>query len=139
MVSLCEDSHASQENIPASSKIDAPPQVQRAKQRRVLGVLSENEQQGRSSLSQLAFLGCSSASNYDVYVEEACEVVLAASGQEEISNGRYPDVDPAALQHEDLRLLLELSSSELAKIQGRLYTETFGSDFIIFYRCCSSL
>ncbi|XP_056265144.1 cyclin-A1 [Pseudoliparis swirei] len=119
-------SHASKENIPASSKIDAPPQVQRAKQRRVLGVLSENEQHGRSSLSQgshfskpsslsdssqLAFLGCSSTSNYDVYVEEASEVVLAASGQEEISNSCYPDVDTAALQHEDLRLLLELSSS----------------------------
>jgi len=190
-------SHASKENIPASSKIDAPPQVQRAKQRRVLGVLSENEQHGRSSLSQvrkrerhsgehdilsvfysishsqniqistfnkrgsihffspqgshfskpsslsdssqLAFLGCSSTSNYDVYVEEASEVVLAASGQEEISNSCYPDVDTAALQHEDLRLLLELSSSEFGKIQRRLYTETCGSDFIIFYRCCSFL
>uniref|UniRef100_A0A8C3G520 G2/mitotic-specific cyclin-B2 n=1 Tax=Cyclopterus lumpus TaxID=8103 RepID=A0A8C3G520_CYCLU len=44
-------SHTSKENIPASSKIDAP-QVQRAKQRKVLGVLSENDQRGRS-LSQV--------------------------------------------------------------------------------------
>uniref|UniRef100_A0A8C2ZY80 G2/mitotic-specific cyclin-B2 n=1 Tax=Cyclopterus lumpus TaxID=8103 RepID=A0A8C2ZY80_CYCLU len=119
-------SHTSKENIPASSKIDAP-QVQRAKQRKVLGVLSENDQRGRSlsqvrekdtvenitfcDSSQLTFLGCSSTSNYDVYVEEACEVVLAVSGQEVISDSYYRDADTAALQHEDLRLLLELSSS----------------------------
>lgn len=40
-------SHTSKENIPLSSKVDAS-QVQRAKQRTVLGVLSENEQRGRS-------------------------------------------------------------------------------------------
>lgn len=39
-------SHISKENLPPSSKTDALP-VQRAKQRTVLGVLSENEQRGR--------------------------------------------------------------------------------------------
>ncbi|XP_070700160.1 cyclin-A1 [Pempheris klunzingeri] len=116
-------SHTSKENIPPSSKTDAL-QVQRAKQRTVLGVLSENEQRGRSLSqgsqfskrssisdgSQLTFLGCPSSSSYDVYVEEACEVVLAASGQEAVSDSYYLDAENAALQNEDLRLLLELSS-----------------------------
>ncbi|KAM9348893.1 cyclin-A1 [Symphorus nematophorus] len=114
----------SKENILPSSKIDAL-QVQRAKQRIVLGVLSENEQRGRSlsqgsqlskhssisDSSQLTFLGCTSSSGYDVYVEEAREVVLAASGQEVVSDSCYLDVESSALKNEDLRLLLELSSS----------------------------
>ncbi|XP_075958308.1 cyclin-A1 [Anarhichas minor] len=117
-------SHTSKENIPASSKTDAL-KVQRPKQRTVLGVLSENEQCGRSlsqgsqfskhssisDSSQLAFLGRSSTSNFDVYVEEACEVVLAASGQEVVSDSYYLDGKTAALQHEELKLQLELSSS----------------------------
>ncbi|XP_044079249.1 cyclin-A1 isoform X2 [Siniperca chuatsi] len=117
-------SHTSKENFPPSSKIDAL-HVQRAKQRTVLGVLSENEQRGRSlsqgsqfskhssisDSSQLTFLNCPSSSSYDVYVEEACEVVLAASGQEVISGSYYLDAEAAALQNEGLRLLLELSSS----------------------------
>ncbi|XP_068456744.1 cyclin-A1 isoform X2 [Clinocottus analis] len=119
-------SQTSKENLPASSKIDAH-QIQRAKQRKVLGVLSENEQRVRSlsqgsqfskhssisDSSQLAFLGYHSTSNFDVYVEEACEVVLAASGQEVVSDHSYRDAETAELQQEDLRLLLELSSSSL--------------------------
>ncbi|XP_070773673.1 cyclin-A1 [Enoplosus armatus] len=114
----------SKENIQPSSKIEAL-HVQQAKQRTVLGVLSENEQRGRSlsqgsqfskhssisDSSQLTFLGCPSSSGYDVYVEEACEVVLVASGQEVVSDGYYLDAETAALQNEGLRLLLELSSS----------------------------
>ncbi|XP_068572615.1 cyclin-A1 [Cebidichthys violaceus] len=117
-------SHTSKENIPASNKTDAP-KVQRPKQRTVLGVLSENEQRGRSlsqgsqfskhssfsDSSQLVFLSRPSTSNFDVYVEEACEVVLAASGQEVVSDSYYLDAKTAALQHEDLKLLLEPSSS----------------------------
>ncbi|KAM7398162.1 hypothetical protein PAMA_006178 [Pampus argenteus] len=116
--------HTSKENIPPLSKVDAS-QVQRAKQRTVLGVLSENEQwvgslsQGSklskhssiSDTSQLTFLGCPSSSSYDVYVKEACEVVLTASGQEVISDSCYLDNEASALQNEDLKLLLELSSS----------------------------
>ncbi|XP_044079253.1 cyclin-A1 isoform X5 [Siniperca chuatsi] len=64
-----------------------------------------------SDSSQLTFLNCPSSSSYDVYVEEACEVVLAASGQEVISGSYYLDAEAAALQNEGLRLLLELSSS----------------------------
>ncbi|XP_040907006.1 cyclin-A1 isoform X2 [Toxotes jaculatrix] len=115
-------SHTSKENILPPSKTDVS-QVQRTKQRTVLGVLSENEQYGRSlnkgsqfskhssvsESSQHTFLGCPSSSSYDVYVEEACEVVLAASGQEVVSDSYY--LDTAAQQNEDLRLLLELSSS----------------------------
>ncbi|XP_026185145.1 cyclin-A1 [Mastacembelus armatus] len=116
--------HTTKENIPPSSKIDSS-QVQRAKQRTVLGVLSENEQRGQSlsqgsqfskhstvsDSSQLNSLDCASSSSYDVYVEEACEVVLAASGKEVCSDSYYLDTKPGALQNEDLRLLLELSSS----------------------------
>ncbi|XP_037324410.2 cyclin-A1 isoform X2 [Pungitius pungitius] len=117
-------SHTSKENLPASSKVDAL-HAQRPKQRRVLGVLSENEQRGRSlsqgshfskhsSISdsfQLVTLGSPPTSSFDVYVEEACEVVLAASGQEVVSDSFYLDSRSAGLQHEHLRLLLELSSS----------------------------
>ncbi|XP_029304232.1 cyclin-A1 isoform X2 [Cottoperca gobio] len=117
-------SHASKENIPLSSKIDSL-QVQRARQRTAFGVLSENELCGRSlgqgsqlskhssisDSSQLAFHGQPSSSSYEVYVEEACEVVLAASGQEVVSDSYYLDAKAAALQNEDLRVLLELSSS----------------------------
>ncbi|XP_041808338.1 cyclin-A1 [Chelmon rostratus] len=117
------NAHCSKENVPPSSKTDAP-HVQWAKQRTVLGVLSENEQRGRSlsqgsqfsrhssisNSSQLAFFGCASSSSYEVYVEEACEVVLAASGQEVVSDSCFLDAETAALQNEDLRLLLELSS-----------------------------
>lgn len=42
-----QSSHNSKENLPPSSKTDALP-VQRARQRTALGVLSENEQRGRS-------------------------------------------------------------------------------------------
>lgn len=78
-----------------------------------------------SDSSQLTFLGCLSSSSYDVYVEEACEVVLAASGQEVVSGSCYLDTETAALQNEDLRLLLELSSSEFAPIRKHLPCRTF--------------
>nr|XP_046267520.1 cyclin-A1 isoform X2 [Scatophagus argus] len=116
---------SSKENIPPSSKTDAV-LVPRAKlDRSVLAVLSENEQRGRScsqgsqfskhssisDSSQLTFFGCPSSSSYDVFVEEACEVVLAASGQEVVSGRYHPDSKSANLQSEDLRFLLELSST----------------------------
>ncbi|XP_073335936.1 cyclin-A1 [Pagrus major] len=128
MMNLSTNAHSSslagKENFPSSSKTDAL-QVQRAKKRTVLGVLSENEQRGRplsqgsqfskhssiSDSSRLTFLGCPSSSSFDVYVEEACEVVLAASGEEVVSGNYYLDDETAALQNEHLRLLLELSSS----------------------------
>lgn len=68
-----------------------------------------------SDSSRLTFLGCPSSSSYDVYVEEACEVVLAASGEEVVSGNYYQDDETAALQNEHLRRLLELSSSEFCK------------------------
>ncbi|XP_069001674.1 cyclin-A1 [Embiotoca jacksoni] len=116
--------HTSKENIPPSTKRDAL-QVQRTKQRSVLGVLSVNELGDRSrsqgnqfskhssvsDSSQLNFLGCASSSSYDMYVEEACEVVLAASGQEVVLDSYCQDAETDALQNEDMRLLLELSSS----------------------------
>ncbi|KAE8287424.1 Cyclin-A1 [Larimichthys crocea] len=117
-------SHTSKENILPSNKTNAL-QLQRAKQRTVLGVMSENEQHGRSfnqesyiskhssfsDSSQLAFHGCASSSGYDVYVEEACEVVLAASGQEVVAGTNYLDGETDCLQNADLKLLLELSSN----------------------------
>lgn len=149
-------SHNSKENIPPSSKAEAL-QIRRAKQRTVLGMLSENEQHGPShsqvgkkwewtecivyefiyfsvynviflfflpqgsqfskhssisDSSQLAFFVAPSSSDYDVCVEEAHEVVLAASGQEVVSGGRDLDTETSALQNEDMGLLLELSSCE---------------------------
>ncbi|KAM9846410.1 cyclin-A1 [Aulostomus maculatus] len=117
------DSHTRKENIPPSSKIDAV-QVQRAKQRTALGVLSENELQGRSfsqgshfskhsSVSDSSLLACfggASSSSYDVYIEEACEVVLAASGEEVFSDSYRQNTEASDLQNEDWRLLLQLSS-----------------------------
>ena len=47
-----------------------------------------------------------------MYVEEACEVILAASGQEVVSDSYNLDAEASALQNEHMRLLLELSSSE---------------------------
>uniref|UniRef100_A0A087YCE1 G2/mitotic-specific cyclin-B2 n=2 Tax=Poecilia TaxID=8080 RepID=A0A087YCE1_POEFO len=112
------------ENIPSSTKAESF-QYPRTIQRTVLGSLSENEQRGRSlsqgsqfskhssvsDSSQLNFLGCPSSSSYDVYVEEACEVVLAASGQEVISDDYDLEVDANPLQNEHVRLLMEFSSS----------------------------
>ncbi|KAK5887621.1 hypothetical protein CesoFtcFv8_016212 [Champsocephalus esox] len=108
-------SHASKENIPH------PVQVQRGKQRIVLGVLSENDYHGRScsqgsqfskqssisDSSHLAFLGRPSSSSFDIYVEEACEVVLAPSGQEVVSESYNVVSETTA----DLRFLTELSIS----------------------------
>lgn len=71
-----------------------------------------------SDSSQLAFLGHPSSSSFDVYVEEACEVVLAASGQEVVSDSYYLDAETDAMQNEDLRLLLDLSTSEFGKCKN---------------------
>ncbi|CAJ1063838.1 cyclin-A1 isoform X3 [Xyrichtys novacula] len=115
-------SHTSKENIPPSGKSEVQ-QVQRPRQRTVLGVLSENEQRGRShsqgsqfskhssvtDSSQLTFFGCRSSSSFDVYVEEACEVVLAVSGQEVGSCSA--DAESEGLNNDHAGLLLELSSS----------------------------
>lgn len=72
-----------------------------------------------SDSSQLAFHGCASSSGYDVYVEEACEVVLAASGQEVVAGTNYLDGETDCLQNADLKLLLELSSSQSDKHRVR--------------------
>lgn len=112
----------SKEN-PRSSKITVT-QLQRTRPRTVLGVLSENELHVRphslgsqfsrhSSLtesSQPSYMGYTSSSSFDIYVEEACEVVLAASGQEVVSDSYYLD-ETEALKNEDAKLLLELSSN----------------------------
>ena len=71
-----------------------------------------------SDSSQLTFLGRPSSSTFDVYVEEACEVVLAESGQEVVSDSYYLDAETSALQNPDLGFLLELSSSELGKYKN---------------------
>uniref|UniRef100_A0A672YSQ6 G2/mitotic-specific cyclin-B2 n=1 Tax=Sphaeramia orbicularis TaxID=375764 RepID=A0A672YSQ6_9TELE len=112
------------ENDPPPSKITSS-QIQRTRQRTVLGVLSENEQyhqslsQGSlfskhssiSESSQLTHFSRPSSSSDDMYVEEACEVVLASSGQEVVSGCYYLNDEAAALNNEDVRFLLELSSS----------------------------
>uniref|UniRef100_A0A665VQ42 G2/mitotic-specific cyclin-B2 n=1 Tax=Echeneis naucrates TaxID=173247 RepID=A0A665VQ42_ECHNA len=102
-------SHISKVKGPPSGKSDAS-QLQRTKQRTVLGVLSENEQRGRS-LSKVRLNDADG---------EACEVVLAASGQEVVSDSRYRDTETGALQNEGLRLLLELSSSEFSLCKKHL-------------------
>ncbi|XP_019903600.1 cyclin-A1 isoform X2 [Esox lucius] len=96
--------------------------VQRAKQRTVLGVLTENEQHG-SSFSQRGrfsknvsisdnshstLLGCPSSSSVEIYADEPCEVIIPASSMAE-----YPQMvneETAAMQHKDFRLFLDLSS-----------------------------
>lgn len=65
-----------------------------------------------SDSSQLAFFVAPSSSDYDVCVEEAHEVVLAASGQEVVSGRRDLSAETSEPQNEGVRLLLELSSCE---------------------------
>ncbi|XP_037543901.1 cyclin-A1 [Nematolebias whitei] len=117
-------SPACKENIPPSAKTDAF-QHPRTKQRTVLGALSENDHRGRSmsqgsqfsrqssvsDSSQVNVFGCRSSSSYDVYIEEACEVVLAASGQEVVSDSYELSAEADPLQSEHMKLLLELTSS----------------------------
>ncbi|KAJ0061674.1 hypothetical protein NL108_005818 [Boleophthalmus pectinirostris] len=93
------------ENSHPSTKMTVSQFQQTSRQRTVLGVLNENEQHVRSH-SQHTFLCCTSSSSSEVYIEEACEVVLDSSGQEEVS-----DDQNEALNNEDARLLLELCSS----------------------------
>ncbi|XP_068186542.1 cyclin-A1 [Antennarius striatus] len=108
------------ENLPHQSRANAVPVQHRV----VLGTLSENEQHGLSSSqgsqfskpssisgsSQVALFGYPSSSSYNVYVEEAREVVLAASGQEVTSNNSYLDSEKDIFQNENCKLLLELGS-----------------------------
>uniref|UniRef100_A0A3B4B0V3 G2/mitotic-specific cyclin-B2 n=1 Tax=Periophthalmus magnuspinnatus TaxID=409849 RepID=A0A3B4B0V3_9GOBI len=119
------DTQIMKENSHLSTKI-AVSQFQPPRQRTVLGVLNENDQHG-SQLSrhssftdstQLTFLSCTSSSSYDIYVEEACEIVLAASGQEVVSNNYHCGDQTEALKNEDARLLLELSTSSCQKMQS---------------------
>lgn len=143
---------SSKENVPPGFDAAA---VQRSKQRMVLGVLSENEQHGRSlgevsqprnllllfsvtslqgtyifrfSLTSVSLQanqfsehssasdrshfkprGGPSSSSFDICVEEACEVVLTASGHPLDSD--HPDAQFSTLENEDARLLLGLISS----------------------------
>uniref|UniRef100_A0A3Q3WXE1 G2/mitotic-specific cyclin-B2 n=1 Tax=Mola mola TaxID=94237 RepID=A0A3Q3WXE1_MOLML len=77
--------------LPLSSSLLAGEQ---AKQRTVLGVLSENELRSRS-FSQASERG----------------VVLDASDEEVLSGSGYLDTEPDGLENEGARLLLELSST----------------------------
>lgn len=47
-----------------------------------------------------------------MYVEEACEVVLAASGRELVSEDSDSEDNALQNQNQSMRLLLELNSSE---------------------------
>ncbi|KAJ7997471.1 hypothetical protein DPEC_G00229360 [Dallia pectoralis] len=110
-----------QENVLASSKVDAP-RVLRANQRTVLGVLTENEQHSRSSSqcgpfsrngsvsdgSHATILGGPSSSSVEIYVDEPCEVVIPASGM--AADRHIVNEEAAAMQHKDFRLFLDLSS-----------------------------
>ncbi|XP_062309396.1 cyclin-A1 [Osmerus eperlanus] len=114
-------SRSSQENVAAGSSRMDPIRMQRAKQRTVLGLLSENEQHSRlaggqpsklgsiSENSQTTFPGCTSSSSFDVFVDDPCEVVLPACSEVVVSP-QLVDEDRAALQHKDFRLFLDLSS-----------------------------
>lgn len=73
-----------------------------------------------SESSQLNCLGCPSSSSFDVYVEEACEVVLAASGEEVVGHRNYQDEETNALHNEDMVIMLELSSSEYDRLKKNL-------------------
>ncbi|KAK7925972.1 hypothetical protein WMY93_008282 [Mugilogobius chulae] len=124
------------ENSRSSTK-NSVCQFQKTRQRTVLGVLSENEQNVRShsqgsqfsrhssvtDSSQHTFLCRTSSSSYDLYVEEACEVVLAASGQEVVSDSRYLEDQSEALKNEDARLLLQLSSSSCQDADVSMHSE----------------
>ncbi|XP_068600393.1 cyclin-A1 [Brachionichthys hirsutus] len=111
------------ENVPHPGRADAAP-VQRARQRVVLGTLSENEQHSQSASqgsqfskhssisdrSQPTFFGCPSNSSYNVSAGESCEVVLAASGQELSSGSSCLDSEKDAFDNKNFKLLLELDS-----------------------------
>uniref|UniRef100_A0A3B3C0N2 G2/mitotic-specific cyclin-B2 n=1 Tax=Oryzias melastigma TaxID=30732 RepID=A0A3B3C0N2_ORYME len=132
------------ENVPPSTKRESFLH-QRSRPRTVLGVLSENEQHSQSfsqgsqysrhssvsDNSQPHFLCGLSSSGCDVYVEEACEVVLGASGRELVSE----DSDSED-KNQSMRLLLELSSSSRQEASGQseheeswLSRETFCAEY----------
>ncbi|XP_013985231.2 cyclin-A1 isoform X2 [Salmo salar] len=113
-------SRSSQENVLASNRMDSS-RMDRAKQRTILGVLTENEQHSRSfgqglfskrgsilDNSHTNLLGCPSSSSADICVDEPCEVVIPASG--ELVAAEVVDEETAAMQHKDFRLFLDLSS-----------------------------
>ncbi|XP_055792826.1 cyclin-A1 [Salvelinus fontinalis] len=116
-------SRSSQENVLASNRMDSS-RMDRAKQRTILGVLTENEQHSRSFGQGVIFskrgsildnshtnlLGCPSSSSADIYVDEPCEVVIPASGELVAAEPQVVDEETAAMQHKDFRLFLDLSS-----------------------------
>ncbi|KAL0994865.1 hypothetical protein UPYG_G00128480 [Umbra pygmaea] len=116
-------SRSRQGNILSSGRMDAS-RMQKGKQRKVLGVLTENEQNCRSSShggpfskhgsisdssqSQTTLPGCLSSSSVDIYVDEPCEVVTQAFVVP--VECKIVDEESAAVQHKDFRLFLDLSS-----------------------------
>ncbi|XP_034034155.1 cyclin-A1 [Thalassophryne amazonica] len=109
------------ENIPPTARAEAL-QVKRTKQRTVLGVLPENEllsqSLGQSTKhssildgSQFTFSSTVSSASCDVFIDEACEVVISASGVEVVSDSSFPNAKSAAQKNQDWRYLLQLSSS----------------------------
>ncbi|XP_056140304.1 cyclin-A1 [Lampris incognitus] len=117
----------SQENDVPTNKMEAC-RGQRTKQRKVLGVLNENELPSRSlnqesqlskpssfsDSSQAAFLSCPSSSSFNIHVIEPCEVVLTASGEMVNPEPLLLDEDAAVLQHKDFGLFLDLAASSCA-------------------------
>ncbi|XP_013858755.1 cyclin-A1 [Austrofundulus limnaeus] len=143
--SSLHSSPSCKENVAPSAKTDSF-QHPRTKQRTVLGVLSENDQRGRSlsqgsqfsrqssvsSSSQLNLFGCASSSSYDVFVEEAREVVLAASGQEVASDSCELGAEADHLQNDYMNLLLELTSSSCQDVSVQSSDERLMSQQKLF-------
>ncbi|XP_058483808.1 cyclin-A1 isoform X1 [Solea solea] len=107
MMNASNSSPRSKENILPVIKVHA------ARERTVLGVLSENQQGGQfsrhssvSGSSHHANVVYTSSSTLDIYADESREVVLTASGQEVVSDGYDP-----VLQREALSLIWESISS----------------------------
>ncbi|KAL2094669.1 hypothetical protein ACEWY4_009388 [Coilia grayii] len=111
----------SQENIIERKVVDTS-RVAKTKQRTVLGVLSENEQQTRAiilgapkhrPLDEPSSFGigaetCTSSFSFDAHFEDSSEIVLAFTG----STGSQTTLneDDIALQHDDFQLVLDQSS-----------------------------
>ncbi|XP_012678454.1 cyclin-A1 [Clupea harengus] len=117
-------SHAtlgSQENIFGGGALDGS-RMPRTKQRTVLGVLSENEQQSRAvclgaskhrSLDEAPSFGilaqaCTSNFSFDVRLEDTSEIVLTSTGS--TVSERTSHEHDVPLQHEDFHLVLDQSS-----------------------------
>ncbi|XP_062393079.1 cyclin-A1 [Sardina pilchardus] len=115
-------SHAtlgSQENALDGKEMDGS-RMPRMKQRTVLGVLSENEQQKRAislgapkpkpldedSSYGIIAQACMSNFSYDVNLDDPSEIVLTSTGSAGSERTLHEDV---ALQHEDFQLVLDQS------------------------------